>query len=44
MDSTQALNTISSVSGAYIRQESIKDIEGRKTIVYDPVIPQAVYR
>jgi hypothetical protein len=46
VDSTQALNTISSVSGAYNTRKNIKRYRRKENegIVYDPVIPQAVHR
>jgi hypothetical protein len=45
VDSTQALNTISSVSGAYnIRKYQRYRRKENEGIVYDPVIPQAVNR
>ena len=46
MDNTQALNTISSVSGAYIYTEeylSYGKMEDERA-AYEPVIPQAVHR
>ena len=44
MDNTQALNTISSVSGAYNTRKYQRYRGKKNEIVYDPVIPQAVHR
>lgn len=44
MDSTQALNTISSVSGAYNTKKYQRNGKKKNEVVYDPVVPQAVHR
>lgn len=44
MDNTQALNTISSVSGAYNTRKYQRYRRKENEIVYYPKIPQAVHR